>query len=738
MKMGPLAIVVDPHSSGIRPICLMVFDKLMWSCLPQALGPPLCQLSSGVPSGWRKFPMVNSFSQVAGRCRRRSNDGYICCPSNRLQRLVKSPTSGTSLQVRLVIVFTACIMRRSSVGCSLVFVQEPGASVIPILEAHMFQSDSTMATILLEAVTSWESSVNKLHSLVKQYDESTSNLVTSLRTQAYRRGIEGNIFGVVESVIERINDKLASLTEMEERLERIRVNLNRCRNTSKKLSPISRIPPEILSYIVTLGQEEDDELARKDKQFLDTVWHPIPTTTLPGVNNVPEGVDPEDLEYKLYSYRLSRPRHFPTLFSHVCHDWRNVALSTATFWRKICTFSGMERAKEYLSRSKECPLEIITQVYLGAYGMPSSWQTSSEFMAIQENASRVMSLDMSAHRPGDVVLTLDELAKASPLPPMRHLKLHMMVFQSLTCLTPSSPDLQYEDLLAGIQSLDLRNFFFPWHSVAYAGLKELRLSGVSASAHDTFAVLTASPLLENLILEDSLMSDPAAGFPGSILLRKLRTLELSSAVINSDQDLSFDGLLSMLHAPNIANLSMAQVDNCGSALDSFIKRSSSSDPLLGTEVQDSKLQVLNLRFIQDIDDAMLMRLFSSTPNLIDLTMCRLAGLTDSALLSLSVCDDGCVGLRLLPKLKALRITFCNGITSPEIVKCVIQSRLDAYENSENGVKIERLVLAQSAINRTDVGELRSWLFQNVRYVLYTQDPPLPHFGNEVEEEGNEQ
>ncbi|KAG8935237.1 hypothetical protein FRC02_008372 [Tulasnella sp. 418] len=597
-----------------------------------------------------------------------------------------------------------------------------------------------MATVLLEAVTSWESSINKLHSFIKQYDESTSNLVASLRTQAYRNGIEGNIFGVVESVFERIDNRLADLTGIEERLEQIRVDLNRCRNSSKTLSPISQIPPEILAHIVTLGQEEDEEMARKNKKSLDTVWYPTIATTTPGVYRIPEGVDPEDPEYKIHVYRLSRPPHFPTLFSHVCRDWRNVVISTATFWRKICTFSGMERANEYISRSKGCPLEIATKILMGSYGEPSAWQTSSEFTVIQDNASRVGSLDMSAPHPGDVVLTLDELAKASPLPPMHCLKLNGMEFRSLTCLTPSSPDLQYEDLLAGIQSLDLDNMFFPWHSVAYTGLKELRLSGVQrASVHDTFAVLTASPLLESLTLEDSLMPEPTVGFPGPILLKKLHTLKLSNSMITNEQGPSFNGLLSSLHTPNLINLSMSQLDGCGSSIEDFVKRLSSSDSHTETKVQESKVQFLSLQFFRDMDEDMLIRLLSIMPNVVDLNMCGMVGMTHPVLSSLSVCDEGCVVPRLLPKLKALRITWCNAISSSEIVKDVIQSRLDANAKSENGVKIERLVLIQCGINRTDIGETRSWLSQNVRYFIYTQEPPLhmlPFPENEIEMEGN--
>ncbi|KAG8947765.1 hypothetical protein FRC03_000934 [Tulasnella sp. 419] len=594
-----------------------------------------------------------------------------------------------------------------------------------------------MAAILLEAVTSWESSVSMLHSFIKQYDESTSNLVATLRTQAYRRGIEGTIFGVVETVLDRINCQLADLTGIEERLERVRVNLTRCRNSSKNLSPISRIPPEILSYIVTLGQEEDEETARTYQKSQDVLWYPSTVSTSPGVFNTPEGVDPEDPEYKLYLYRLSKTSHFPTLFSHVCHNWRDVVLSTATFWTKIYTFNRMEKANEHLSRSKECPLEVVTQAFVAGYDNQDYWKNSSEFKVVEGNASRIASLQMLAHRSEDVTLTLDELAKASPLPPMRRLKLDVTAFHSSsTCL---AQNLEYDNLLAGIQGLDLQNVYFPWNSLAYANLRELRIGAVRESGHDIFTILSASPLLESLTLEDSLMPEPTVGFPGPILLKKLHTLKLSNSMITNEQGPSFNGLLSSLHTPNLINLSMSQLDGCGSSIEDFVKRLSSSDSHTETKVQESKVQFLSLQFFRDMDEDMLIRLLSTMPNVVDLNMCGMVGMTHPVLSSLSVCDEGCVVPRLLPKLKALRITWCNAISSSEIVKDVIQSRLDANAKSENGVKIERLVLIQCGINRTDIGETRSWLSQNVRYFIYTQEPPLhmlPFPENEIEMEGD--
>ncbi|KAG8961098.1 hypothetical protein FRC03_005794 [Tulasnella sp. 419] len=186
----------------------------------------------------------------------------------------------------------------------------------------------------------------------------------------------------------------------------------------------------------------------------------------------------------------------------------------------------------------------------------------------------------------------------------------------------------------------------------------------------------------------------------------------------------------MLHTPNVVNLSISQLEDCGPAFENFVKRLSSWSPS-AKDVQEPPVQVLQLK-ICDFDEDMLKRLFSYMPNIVDLNLSCLSGFSHSALSSLAECDEGSVVPRLLPKLESLRITWCDAIRSPQLLKDLIQSRLRANEKSENGVKIERLVLMHCGVNRSDIGEMRSWFSENIPYFVYSYDA----FGVQViEDEG---
>ncbi|KAJ7581643.1 hypothetical protein C8J56DRAFT_957899, partial [Mycena floridula] len=57
---------------------------------------------------------------------------------------------------------------------------------------------------------------------------------------------------------------------------------------------------------------------------------------------------------------------FALLVSHVCHDWRVLALDLAHLWTRLYFRPGsaLERCETYLERSKEAPLEIVLMTRL--------------------------------------------------------------------------------------------------------------------------------------------------------------------------------------------------------------------------------------------------------------------------------------------------------------------------------------------------------------------------------------
>ncbi|KZT21402.1 hypothetical protein NEOLEDRAFT_1244610 [Neolentinus lepideus HHB14362 ss-1] len=134
-------------------------------------------------------------------------------------------------------------------------------------------------------------------------------------------GVEGAVLANSE-----INEKISS--------PKAKIN-ERCLNTH---TPISRLPPELLSYIF--------------KFYMDS-------------NPVEKPVDWEDYfdassSAYWYAYRF--------LIAQVSHHWRQVALQTPCLWAEI-VMTSLECFKEMLVRSKEAPLAIICHILCDGWEM---------------------------------------------------------------------------------------------------------------------------------------------------------------------------------------------------------------------------------------------------------------------------------------------------------------------------------------------------------------------------------
>lgn len=116
--------------------------------------------------------------------------------------------------------------------------------------------------------------------------------------------------------------------------------------------PIHRLPSEILSHIVVLGELGDQEKSLKHHLFAEAEsMHQLLT------RNSDQELDPADPDYEQLSY--SDPVYFPVLFSSVCQRWREVSLGTASFWDQIDFGKSIEHAQALLARSKACPIKVI-------------------------------------------------------------------------------------------------------------------------------------------------------------------------------------------------------------------------------------------------------------------------------------------------------------------------------------------------------------------------------------------
>ncbi|KAI0054795.1 hypothetical protein BV25DRAFT_1816528, partial [Artomyces pyxidatus] len=113
------------------------------------------------------------------------------------------------------------------------------------------------------------------------------------------------------------------------------------------------------AFIVTggLGTSELDRDIGEAERYL-AFLHRIRNRQLPALR-----VPSEILEY-IFSFCQCHPeqphrdrRHPPAwvVVTHVCHLWRDVALSSPRLWRNVVTYS-QPWMEETLSRSKEVPL----------------------------------------------------------------------------------------------------------------------------------------------------------------------------------------------------------------------------------------------------------------------------------------------------------------------------------------------------------------------------------------------
>lgn len=97
-------------------------------------------------------------------------------------------------------------------------------------------------------------------------------------------------------------------------------------------TPVNNLPNELLSYIFTLGSENeksghDDDDQEEEEDVADEHGPHLP---------------------------------FQVLVSHICRRWRAVATETPTLWTYLDFEEGppFEKSQTWLERSKECPLDI--------------------------------------------------------------------------------------------------------------------------------------------------------------------------------------------------------------------------------------------------------------------------------------------------------------------------------------------------------------------------------------------
>ncbi|KIO20369.1 hypothetical protein M407DRAFT_30002 [Tulasnella calospora MUT 4182] len=238
--------------------------------------------------------------------------------------------------------------------------------------------------------------------------------------------------------------------------------------------------------------------------------------------------------------------YFPILVSHVDSRFRTIAKSTAFLWTTIDVNLPLSLVSLYLKHSSTALLDIRIDLQGGGRRQNAASRLGPFLAVVAEHRERVASLSMSAFKPGAV----DEMVKAlmmgpgSTYPQLRRLDTgcrlwaprYPRVLEPLDCQVLAPPRLQ--DLcLRGLRSRNWVSAF----SEPMAGLKLLCLANnTKLFLSDLLIVLTKTPNLETLVIQDCIIEqDPLAG-PLAVTLPNLTTLQYvtlpdSSVAINSIQ-----------------------------------------------------------------------------------------------------------------------------------------------------------------------------------------------------------
>ncbi|KAL5637279.1 hypothetical protein ACGC1H_001053 [Rhizoctonia solani] len=249
---------------------------------------------------------------------------------------------------------------------------------------------------------------------------------------------------------------------------------------------------------------------------------------------------------------------YPDVLSHVCSQWRQVAIQSRGLWSHIdipAWNNPGSRAREFLSRAGQLPLSL----HLIDNFFRREDQRADSVPLLTTIMPRLKSLDLISHSDNllrtrlsalsfclstCVAGNLTELAiricnRYTPIPPL-FLSAHSTSDKVATWVNfgPNWADIDLledllEDVLKSITVLRLDQVYPQWTSSAYCGLVELRLLGgrsVTASIFETqlVNVLRSSPGLRILHFELEIVSAASLGTQviDPICLRDLEVLNL--------------------------------------------------------------------------------------------------------------------------------------------------------------------------------------------------------------------
>ncbi|KAG9045646.1 hypothetical protein FS837_005923 [Tulasnella sp. UAMH 9824] len=476
-----------------------------------------------------------------------------------------------------------------------------------------------------DALQLWDNTLHSLGQAVKLYGDSTVALFTHFDGES-RSTSHGDL--PTEDALLHIDKRLATIEQLEAELHGMRIAVQGLRNTSTKLSPVTRLPPEILAYIITIGADEDRLVMEAKEALMD------------------EDSDEDDEDM------APDPPHFPTLVSHL--------------WTRIDFREGppFEKSKEWLNRSEDCQIEVVFDFLEDSTQLEENEPVMAALDILQPHGARISRLLIRMNTLDEMATIIGRLTSGDQTLPLKALGLSvdeadgdLLARESLRSRAGT-----LKTILEGLEELELDRVHIPWNLVSFRGLKILKLQSLekpeSPTPQQLHAILSASPNLEVFEIYDSdLEGSYERNELSPIVFPKLQSLKLSLMDSTTTQ-FAFQ----LITAPNLAILRADSFDiSGGSSLDA-----GKLLPAFFSRIEPTSLRVLHI--IQDeLTDSDFLAILSASPGLEEIHFGDNTVISPQLLKWLAGKVDGASAC---PNLKTLKLDSCSGITSDSVKKLV--------------------------------------------------------------------
>ncbi|KAJ3500268.1 hypothetical protein NMY22_g19313 [Coprinellus aureogranulatus] len=271
-------------------------------------------------------------------------------------------------------------------------------------------------------------------------DEKVSRLQTEVNQEVARLQAQANEeVSRLQSQIHHIRAKVnANVSGLETLFGEERSRLNAQRNG---LSPINRLPPEILTEILFSGLNTSQECKPHSLNHPGARIHNIPGQNLSG---------------RHYRFTLWEERPGILLFCHICQYWRSVALSSPSLWSHIQVGQGMSpKLLEFIKANvKNVPLTLDVRCQSYAY-----WNRTREALSslLHTTLGQLKSLAICCAEPSLAQLGPQALENGTSAD----------LLESLQLIVDSGVGCEFNLLPAGtpnLKFLEVRGRVIPWDS----------------------------------------------------------------------------------------------------------------------------------------------------------------------------------------------------------------------------------------------------------------------------------